>query len=192
MPSLRKVDNILQDLPWRKLAPLNLKGRGVNPHWCVPRTLHSLIGELELSMKIIEAWEPLLEERLRTKEELTQELGFATVAVMVTAIAAEKALKSLISQTQPHQEPPRTHSLADLFNHLDPATQQQLNTEFESMPSSWQEYWGGTDIREVFQIADKCFVDWRYTMEPGNVTGGIPKGVVRATVAVYAVCVSHL
>ena len=43
---------------------MHLGGPSINPNWNVPRTLHSLEGEIETARKIIEAWEPYLQHRV--------------------------------------------------------------------------------------------------------------------------------
>ena len=40
------------------MSPMYLGGPSVNPHWNVPRALHSLEGEIEAARKVIEVWEP--------------------------------------------------------------------------------------------------------------------------------------
>ena len=171
---------------------IHLGGPSINSNWHVPRSLHSLEGEIEAAKKVIELWEPYLNYRIAMNKEHPNELGCATVAVMVTAIVAERALKSLIAQTQPNVAPPKKHRLCTLFGQLSSLVQQELQTQFKTLPSVWQEYWEGDCIEKVFHIADNAFVDWRYTMEPKAVTGGIPKGVLKATVAVRMVCLAHL
>ena len=140
-------------------------------------------------------WDPLLNHRTAGNKEHLQELGTATIAVIVTSAIAERALKSLIAQTQPNVKPPSGrdgHDLRMLFGKLYPQVQQQLKTHLETMPDIWAQYWEGDNIEEVFRIADTNFVDWRYTMEPKAVSGAIPKGVLKAAVAVKTVCWAYL
>ena len=108
------------------MSSLYLGGPSINPYWNVPLALHSLEGEIETARKIIELWEPLLNHRLAANEEHLHELGTATVAVMVTAVIAERGLKSLIAQTQPTVKPPtgrNGHKLDYLFGQLEPSLQ---------------------------------------------------------------------
>ena len=182
------------------MSPMYLGGPSVNPHWNVPRALHSLEGEIEAARKVIEVWEPFLQHRLAGNKEHPYELGIATTAVILTSIVAERAIKSLIAQTQPGVKPwqlpglkPREHhELSKLFGKLQPEQQRECQTQFQQLPTFWLEDWDGDEIEDVFGIANSSFVDWRYTMEPKATTGGIPKGVLKAAVAVKLVCWRHL
>lgn len=182
------------------MSSMYLGGPSINRHWNVPRALHSLEGEIEAARKLIEIWEPLLHHRVAGNKEHPNELGTATAAVVLTSIAAERAIKSLIAQTQPNVKPWQLpglksrehHELSKLFGKLQPEQQRECQTQFQQLPTFWLEYWEGDEIEEVFRIANSSFVDWRYTMEPKATTGGIPKGVLKAGVAVKLVCWRHL
>ena len=182
------------------MSPMYLGGPSVNTHWNVPRALHSLEGEVEAARKVIEVWEPFLQHRLAGNKEHPYELGIATTAVILTSIVAERAIKSLIAQMQPGVKPwqlpglkPREHhELSKLFGKLQPEHQRECQSQFQQLPAFWLEYWDGDEIEDVFGIANSSFVDWRYTMEPKATTGGIPKGVLKAAVAVKLVCWRHL
>ena len=175
-----------------RIATIDLRGPSANPNWHVPRALHSLEGEIEVAKKVIEMWEPYLNHRLAGNKEHTNELGIVTAAIMLTSVIAERAIKTLIAQTQPNIEPKHIHKLITLFKKLDPSVQQEVQSQFETLPAVWQQYSDDTSIEKVLQIADASFVDWRYTMEPKATTGGIPKPVLKAAVAFKMVCWAHL
>ena len=182
------------------MSTMYLGGPSVNPHWNVPRALHSLEGEIEAARKVIEVWEPFLQHRLAGNKEHSYELGLATTAVILTSIVAERAIKSLIAQTKPVVKPwqlpglkrKEHHELSKLFGKLQPEQQRECQAQFQQLPAFWPEYWDGDEIEDVFRIANSSFVDWRYTMEPKATTGGIPKGVLKAAVAVQLICCRHL
>ncbi len=56
------------------MSTMYLGGPSVNPHWNVPRALHSLEGEIEAARKVIEVWEPFLQHRLAGNKEHSYEL----------------------------------------------------------------------------------------------------------------------
>ena len=182
------------------MSSMYLGGPSINPYWNVPRALHSLEGEIEAARRVIEAWDPLLQHRVEGNKEHPLELGTATSAVVLTSMAAERAIKTLIAQTQPGVKPWQLpglrsrehHELTKLFGKLRLEHQLECQTQFEQLPDFWLKYWDGDDIKEVFRIANSSFVDWRYTMEPKVTTGGIPKGILKATFAIKAVCWRHL
>ena len=182
------------------MNPMYPGGPSINLHWHVPIALHSLEGEIVAARKVVEIWEPFLRHRVTENKEHVYELGTATTAIILTSIIAERAIKSLIAQTQPNVKPwqlpglkPREHhELSKLFGKLRPEQQQECQMQFQGLPASWLEYWEGDDIEDVFRIANSSFVDWRYTMEPKATTGGIPKGVLKAGVAVKKVLLDTL
>lgn len=175
-----------------KMATIYLGGPSANPNWHIPRALHSLEGEIEAAKKVIEMWEPYLNHRIAGNKEHTNELGIATVAIMLTSVIVERAIKTLIAQTQPDVKPEHTHKLLVLFKKLHPSVQQEVQSQFETLPVAWQRYSDDISIEKVLRIADASFVDWRYTMEPRATTGGIPKPVLKAAIAFKIVCWTHL
>ena len=175
---------------------LNLGGPSINPHWHVPRSLHLLEGELVALMILVDAWQRHLQSRLDGNGELTHELGIATSITVLAAHAAEVSPKALLAQTHP-TEKPRTfgqHQLSKLFSALDSSVQLEVEKQFVAMPTEWEKYIGeeyGDSVGSIFSIADNSFVDWRYIMEDGA-SGGIPKGVLKATAAARIVCAKKL
>jgi hypothetical protein len=178
---------------------LLLGGPSINPHWNVPRALHILEGEIVSSLRILEIWEPHLQSRVSGNGEHSHELGMAVSAILITSHAAEMALKSLLAQTCPDENPRKFggstgHSLNDLFGNLPHESKLEVEGQFNGMPIEWENYAGreyGKSAEEVFRIADDTFVDWRYAIEDGA-SNGIPKGVLKAAAAVRITCATKL
>ena len=163
-------------------------GPSINPHWHVPRALHSLEGEIDTAKRIIERLDPFLEQRIAGFEHV-HELGVVSVAIMVSALVAERALKSLIAQTQPTVQPEKTHGLANLFAQLEAPVQEEIKAQYQMM-QDWVAH--HEDIEKVFSVASKSFEAWRYTMEDRTARGGIPRDVLKAGAAVHAICFRYL
>lgn len=170
-----------------------LGGPSRNPHWHIPRALHSLCGEIEAADILIHAHEPLLQHRVGGHKEATTELGIATACVVMTSLIAERAIKTLIAQTRPQDSPPRGHSLSELFGrHLPHAIQDEVQRTFESLPSFWPHYLETSTVQGVLRTTTSNFVDWRYTMEPKSVTGGLPMPLLKVAVAVTLAAIDRL
>lgn len=75
---------------------------------------------------------------------------------------------------------------------LKPETQEAVRTAFRAITKRNKEYWDNDDVDSVLSIASTSFVDWRYTMEPKETTGGIPKGVLLAAIAIICVGIELL
>ncbi len=163
-------------------------GPSINPHWHVPRALHSLEGEIDTAKRIIERLDSFLEQRIAGFEHV-HELGVVSTAIMVSALVAERALKSLIAQTQPTVQPKKTHGLANLFAQLEAPVQEEIRAQYRMM-QDWVAHY--EDIEEVFSVASKSFEAWRYTMEDRTARGGIPRDVLKAGAAVHAICFRYL
>ena len=175
---------------WARLnpEPAWLDGPSANPYWNVPLTLHSLCGEIEAADILIHAHDPLMNIRLAGIKETTKELGIATTCVVVTSLVAEKAIKTLIAQTNPQERPRRSHKLSELFREeLDPAEQDAVQRQYEALPSFWDHYVESFAVEDVLGIVSDNFEDWRYATEPGGAQGGLPKPLLKVAVAVTLV-----
>lgn len=176
-----------------EVGPCYLGGRSPNPHWHVPRALHSLFGEVNTAYWLVNRWAPQMEHRLQTGKWLTEELGTATICITAISAIAERAIKTLIAQTQP-DAPERSHKLADLFNELDSATKSAVRMEFDALPRLWEdEYLSSSDtVDSLLRTANTNFVDWRYTMEPEATGGGMPKPLLAVCAATTVVGIKML
>ena len=180
---------------WAKLQleEIYLGGPSASPHWHIPRALHSLYGEIEAADMLIRAWEPLLDQRLADNGEQATELGIATSAIVVTSLITERAIKTLIAQTKPHEPVPHSHELSTLFREdLDTTAQDAVQRRLETLPRLWDDYAGTSTTASVLEISNKNFVDWRYAMEPKEVTGGMPKPLLTVAVAATLVGIDRL
>ena len=126
--------------------------------------------EIVSSLRILEIWEPHLQRHASSGNgEHSHELGMAVSAILITSHAAEMALKSLLAQTCPDENPRKFggstgHSLNDLFGNLPHESKLEVEGQFNGMPIEWENYAGreyGKSAEEVFRIADDTFVDWR-------------------------------
>lgn len=181
------------------MSVLNFAADSVNPHWHVPAALQSLEGEIIAARNAIAEWEPYLTYRLSGNREHIYERGMVTMCIIQTAIIAERAIKTLIAQTQPKANPKRTHKLIDLYKELSMSVQQQVQTQYEALPEIWARYTvenaGEKTVASVEAILNQAsgnFIDWRYTMERNYTTNGIPKLLLKASVAIKFVCWRHL
>ena len=178
---------------------LYLGGPSVNCNWHVPVALKSLCGEIEASRFLIRSWEPLLEHRIKTGKESLFELGTATACVVATSLIAERAIKTLIAQVAPNERPwsgvPRSdrHSLIWLFQQkLDSRVQAEVEDQLKTLPKFWLDYAEASSVAEILGISNANFEDWRYAMEPSGATGGVPRPLLKVSVALTLVGVSHL
>lgn len=181
------------------MSVLNFAVNSVNPHWHVPAALQSLEGEIVAAQNSIAEWEPYLAYRLSGNSEHLYERGMVTTCIIQTAIIAERSIKTLIAQTQPKTNPKRTHKLIVLYKNLSIPVQQQVQTQYETLPESWAQYAvekvGETiedSVEAIMNLASDNFIDWRYTMERSRTTNGIPKLLLKASVAIKFVCWRHL
>ena len=153
----------------------------------------------------IAEWEPYLAYRLSGNGEHIYERGMVTLCIIQTAIIAERAVKTLIAQTQPHANPKRTHGkhgthkLIQLYKALSTPVQQHVQMQYEALPESWARYAVEnvgeeieSSVEAVMNHASDNFTDWRYTMERDRTTNGIPKLLLKASVAIKFVCWRHL
>ena len=187
------------------MSVLNFGADSVNPHWHVPAALQSLEGEILAAQNAIAEWEPYLAYRLSGNGEHIYERGMVTLCIIQTAIIAERAVKTLIAQTQPHANPKRTHGthgthkLIQLYKALSTPVQQHVQMQYEALPESWARYAVEnigeeieSSVEAVMSQASDNFTDWRYTMERDRTTNGIPKLLLKASVAIKFVCWRHL
>lgn len=183
------------------LGKTYLGGPSANPFWNVPLSLKSLCGEIEAAQILIQAHEPLLEHRLAGNDELLTELGIATTCVVTTSLIAEKAIKTLVAQTK-HREKPwspkllpglKGHDLAALFRQrLNPADQDAVQRQLETLPAFWNHYAETRSLEEILDIASNNFNTWRYAIERGGATGGVPKPLLKVSVAFTLVGIDRL
>ena len=183
------------------LGRIYLGGASANPFWNVPLALKSLCGEIEAAQILIQAHEPLLEHRLAGNEEVLTELGIATTCMVTTSLIAEKAIKTLVAQTK-HREKPwsakllpglKGHDLAALFSQrLNAADQDAVRRQLETLPPFWNHYAETRSLEEILDIASNNFDDWRYAVESGGATGGVPKPLLKVSVAFTLVGINRL
>lgn len=181
------------------MSVLNLAADSVNSHWHVTAALQSLEGEILVAQNAIAEWEPYLAYRLAGNGEHIYERGMVTMCIIQTAIIAERAIKTLIAQTQPTTNPKRTHKLNELYKQLSVSVQQQVQMQYDALPEIWARYTVETvgkdtegSIEAILTQASDNFIDWRYTMERNSTTNGIPKLLLKASVAIKFVCWRHL
>ena len=181
---------------------IHLGGPSANPFWNVPRALKSLCGEIEAARILIQAHEPLLHRRLSGAGEALFELGIASTCVVITSIIAEKAIKTLAAQTKPEERPwggkkrggGDGHNLSGLFRQrLDDTDRAAVRHRLENLPDFWSQYARTDTVEEILDTASDNFVNWRYAMETAReVTGGIPKPLLKVAVALTLVGVDRL
>ena len=180
---------------WDKisLGNLYLGGPSANPTWNVPVALHSLYGEIEAADLLVRQWEVHLDLRLSGKPTSSQELGFATTCIVVTSLVTERALKTLIAQSKPDDDVPRSHNLSDLFHKsLRRTEQESVQRRLEALPRLWRDFTETSTAAHLLGMASNNFVDWRYAMEPGGATGGIPKPLLAVAISVTLVGIDLL
>ena len=161
--------------------------------------MKSLCGEIEAARILIQAHDPLLDHRLAGFGEITTELGIATISVVTTSFIAERAIKTLIAQTKPHEKPwSRSdaidgHNLSGLFcQRLDAVDREAVQHQLQTLPVFWKHYADTSTVEEILEIASSNFVDWRYAMEPKGATGGVPKPLLKVAVAFTLVGIDRL
>ena len=181
------------------LGRIYLGGPSPNQSWNVPLALKSLCGEIDAAQILIRAHEPLLAHRLGGSKEALAELGIATMCVVTTSLIAERAIKTLVAQTNPKERPWSRkqkgdgHSLNELFRQrLACVDQEAVQYQLETLPSFWDHYAETGTVEAILDIASDNFVDWRYAMEPGGASGGIPRPLLKVAVALTLVGINRL
>ena len=165
-----------------------LKGPSANPTWDVPLALHSLLGVLVAAEALVRLWEHDSGPRLSGEPESNCELGSVAACIVVTSYAAETALKTIVAQTKPNDEVPRTHDLSELFHkHIPRQEQESIQHRLEALPNPWRDVVGSSTASNLLDIARTNFVDWRYVMEPKRAQDGIPKPLLAVAIAVTLV-----
>ena len=139
-----------------------------------------------------------MEQRIKTGKESLFELGTATACVVATSLIAERAIKTLIAQVAPNQQPwsgvtrSNRHSLIWLFEQkLDSQVQAEVECQLWTLPEFWIDYAETNSVAKILRLSSTNFEDWRYAMEKGA-TGGVPKPLLKVAVALTLVGVSHL
>ena len=168
---------------------IHLSGPGVNPHWNVHTGLESLQGITKGVMLLIEELDNQIARRDKGEHPLPDIIGIAECATMVTAYAAEIAIKTLIAQTKPKQKPLESHDLLKLFDQLDQDIQKKVQNTFKTMTPIGEPNWrnANENIRQTIDIGRNNFVDWRYRAENKEVKNGVPKALINVVVAVRKV-----
>ncbi len=176
-----------------------LGGPSANPLWNVPLALKSLCGEIEAAQILIQAHEPLLRRRLAGSNEALTELGVGTMCVVTTSLIAERAIKTLVAQANAKKKPWSRknrgggHDLTGLFREgLNLVDQAAVQHRLETLPRFWSEYAETSSVEDILEIASDNFVDWRYAMEPGGASGGVPKPLMKVAVALTLVGIERL
>ena len=176
-----------------------LGGPSANRFWNVPLALKSLCGEIEAAQILIQAHEPLLRRRLAGSNEALTELGMATMCVVATSLIAERAIKTLIAQVSPKEKPWSRknggdgHDLTGLFRQgLNSVDQAAVQDRLEALPSFWGQYAETSSVEDILEIASSSFLDWRYAMEPGGASGGVPKPLLKVSVALTLVGIERM
>ncbi len=80
------------------------------------KDLESLQGITKGVMLLIEELDKQIVHRDKGEHSLPEIIRMAECATMVSAYAAEIAIKTLIAQTKPKQKPLRSHDLLKLFD----------------------------------------------------------------------------
>ena len=127
------------------------------------------------------------------------ELGTAAACVVATSLIAERSIKTLIAQVAPNEKPwsgvppSNRHNLIWLFQQkLDSQVQADVENQLETLPKFWLDYAETSSVADILTISKTNFEDWRYAMEPSGATGGVPKPLLKVSVALTLVGVSHL
>ena len=151
---------------------LDLTGPSVNPHWHVPGSIHSLIGEIYVARRIFDLWQPYLRRRLDEHHSHTYERGVATSLIIQAGLITERSLKSLIAQTQPKWEGTYEHDLWVLYSLLRTDDRIRIQTQFEhpTFATQWRRFSDPNDniAENIIKIAKRNFTDWRYTLALHN------------------------
>ena len=169
---------------------VHLRGQGVNPHWDVHRSLEAIQGFQKAALMLIKDMDRHIAQRDAGADNLSEMIGSAQAAVVITSLAAEYALKTLLAQTKPDKKPPKTHDLLKLFNELDSAPKLKAQKYLETLPVIGEQDWIGEqpDIRSILQMGRKNFTDWRYLAEATSVENGVPKPLINVVQALRKVC----
>ena len=172
---------------------IHLSGKGVNPHWNVPRSLEMLQGLQRAGILLIEELDKHIGQRDSGRGQHPDMMGNATASILVTSYTVEIAIKALHAQTKPNEKPPNGHDLNCLFSALRQATQVEAEHMFKTMPPIGQSDWVGEnpDIRGVIKTGRENFVDWRYLPEKQTINNGVPKGLINVSEALRRVCLQH-
>lgn len=175
---------------------LDLTGPSVNPHWHVPGSIHSLIGEIYVARRIFDLWQPYLRRRLDEHHSHTYERGVATSLIIQAGLITERSLKSLIAQTQPKWEGTYEHDLWVLYSLLRTDDRIRIQTQFEhpTFATQWRRFSDPNDniAENIIKIAKRNFTDWRYTMERSRTSNGVPGPLLKVAAAVNLVSIWHL
>lgn len=166
-----------------------IRDSGVNLHWSVTRGLEDLQGIMKGAMLLIEELDRQLARRDRGARPLPDIIGIGVTATIVTSYATEIAIKTLIAQTKPREEPPKSHKLLYLFDQFDQDTQEKVQNTFITMTPIGQPNWINPNehIRQTIAIGSENFVEWRYRAERNSLSNGIPKGLINVAQAVRIV-----
>ena len=175
---------------------LDLAVASANPHWHVPSSVQSLIGELYVARKVFDLWQPYLHHRLSGQKEHSYERGIATSLIVHAGLIAERSLKSLVAQTQSQWAGTNKHDLWILFELLSHQEKVRIKTQFQhpSFASQWSRFVGpdDTDVENIINTTRHNFVEWRYTMERSRTGNGLPGPLLKVGAAVVLVCIWHL
>ena len=85
-----------------------------------------------------------------------------------------------------------TRSLEEIRQRLNPADQDAVQRQLEALPVFWNHYAETRSLEEILDIASNNFDDWRYAVEGGGATGGIPKPLLKVSVAFTLVGINRL
>ena len=121
------------------------------------------------------------------------------MCVVTTSLIAERAIKTLIAQVSPkgkpwsHKNGGDGHDLTGLFRQrINPLDQAAVQHRFEALPSFWSQYAETSSVEDILEVASSNFLDWRYAMEPGGASGGVPKPLLKVSVAFTLVGIERL
>ena len=175
---------------------LDLKSPSVNPHWNVPLSIQSLIGEIVLARKNYDLWQIYLRQRIDTGPGHPHEIGIATSLIIQTSLIAERSLKTLLAQTNSTWNGANEHDLSKLFRKLSDDDQQRIQLQFNHpcFEANWLRLHEekGDKVKDLLEIAKNNFRDWRYWMEGRPTGGGIPGPLLKVCAAAVLVCIWHL
>ena len=173
---------------------VHLPGSGPNAEWDVHHSLEMLQGLEAAAMDLIETMDEHISLRDSNGEKHPNMMGNAIAAVMLTAYAAEIALKTLHAQLKPNEKPPRGHELLDLYDKLDSETKREAQETLVGLEPLGGLGWIGEnpELRALIKQGSANFTEWRYIPEPGSKDGGVPKVLVNVVQVLRTLCLRRI
>ena len=173
---------------------VHLPGAGPNAEWNVHRSLELLQGLQGAAMDLIDTMDKHISLRDSKGESHPNMLGNAIAAIVLTAYAAEIALKTLHAQLKPTEKPPHGHELLDLYDQLDSATKREAQETLVGLQPLGGSDWIGEnpELRALIKQGSANFTEWRYVPERENADGGVPKALVNVVHVMRTLCLRRI